>query len=160
MCRAVRYLCGGSLASPPVSDPSQAKKAKLPKTGLEHKPAQFYLASTILALEVLHSHGFVYRDLKDKNLLLDATGRARLCDFGLVHDMSTGPASGKVGCRHRGLHNPHPIPSRPVSPLQLTSQRIHACLALSGGHQGLLGARADRQAQGVQPRSAQRDCSD
>jgi serine/threonine protein kinase len=96
---ALRMLPGGDLAHYLKEAKEAAKKAKLPKDGLNAKTAQFYVASTILALEVLHSHGFVYRDLKDKNLLLDATGRARLCDFGLVHDMKTGPAKGKVGTK-------------------------------------------------------------
>lgn len=81
----------------------EAKKAGLDedkaKTGLSNTAVQFYLGSTLLGLEVLHAHGFVYRDLKDKNVLMDADGTARLCDFGLVHDLSTGPAKGKVGTK-------------------------------------------------------------
>ena len=96
---ALAMLPGGDLAHYLKIAKEAAKKKKLPKTGLEHKAAQFYLASTILGLEVLHSNGFVYRDLKDKNVLLDATGRAKLCDFGLVHDLKLGPAKGKVGTK-------------------------------------------------------------
>ena len=53
---------------------------------------------TALALEALHLAGFVYRDLKDKNILLDADGHARLCDFGLSCDLSNGPAAGRCVC--------------------------------------------------------------
>ena len=96
---ALRMLPGGDLGHYLKEAKEAAKKAKKPKTGLDAKAAQFYVASTVLAIEVLHSHGFVYRDLKDKNLLLDARGCARLCDFGLVHDMATGPAKGKIGTK-------------------------------------------------------------
>ena len=45
-------LPGGDLAHYLKEAKEAAKKAKLPKTGLTHKAAQFYLASTILGLEV------------------------------------------------------------------------------------------------------------
>ena len=67
--------------------------------GLKKAELQFYLGSTVLALQALHEAGFIYRDLKDKNLLLDGDGRARLCDFGLSHDLSSGPASGRSGTK-------------------------------------------------------------
>lgn len=40
-------------------------------------------AEVALALEHLHSLGFVYRDLKPENILLDLQGHIRLADFGL-----------------------------------------------------------------------------
>ena len=45
--------------------------------------AKFYAAQIILALEHLHSHSVIYRDLKPENVLLDEHGNALLTDFGL-----------------------------------------------------------------------------
>nr|CCA14805.1 PREDICTED: serine/threonineprotein kinase CBK1like putative [Albugo laibachii Nc14] len=45
--------------------------------------ARFYAAQLILAIEHLHRHGIVYRDLKPKNILLTGSGHLKLIDFGL-----------------------------------------------------------------------------
>lgn len=45
--------------------------------------ARFYLVEVLLALQELHSHGIIFRDLKPDNVVLDKDGHARLTDFGL-----------------------------------------------------------------------------
>ncbi|XP_066927584.1 serine/threonine-protein kinase 38-like isoform X2 [Clytia hemisphaerica] len=44
---------------------------------------QFYMAESILAINFIHSLGFIHRDIKPDNLLLDARGHIKLSDFGL-----------------------------------------------------------------------------
>ena len=47
------------------------------------KQFQFYIAETALAIEYIHKLGFIHRDIKPDNLLLDANGHIKLSDFGL-----------------------------------------------------------------------------
>jgi hypothetical protein len=55
---------------------------------------RFYAAEVTSALSYLHGKGFVYRDLKPGNILLNMDGHIQLVDFGGVHDM-TGKLNGK-----------------------------------------------------------------
>ncbi len=48
------------------------------------------------ALEEVHAHGIVHRDVKPSNVLLDAEGRARLFDLGLAH-VADAPALTRTG---------------------------------------------------------------
>uniref|UniRef100_A0A8C7NV51 Citron Rho-interacting kinase n=1 Tax=Oncorhynchus mykiss TaxID=8022 RepID=A0A8C7NV51_ONCMY len=44
--------------------------------------AQFYLAELVEAIHAVHQMGFVHRDVKPENVLIDRTGHIKLADFG------------------------------------------------------------------------------
>jgi len=50
---------------------------------LTERETQFYIAETVLALESIHKHSYIHRDIKPDNLLLDKCGHMKLADFGL-----------------------------------------------------------------------------
>ncbi|CAL4902619.1 unnamed protein product [Urochloa decumbens] len=50
---------------------------------LKEDVARFYIAETVLAIESIHKHNYIHRDIKPDNLLLDKNGHMKLSDFGL-----------------------------------------------------------------------------
>ncbi|KAK8726149.1 hypothetical protein OTU49_010393 [Cherax quadricarinatus] len=91
----MEYLIGGDL------------KSLLTIYGYFDEPmATFYAAELALALDYLHSHGIVHRDVKPDNLLLDNKGHLKLTDFGLskitLHkDISSGtPTASRSGLNY------------------------------------------------------------
>jgi len=44
---------------------------------------RFYMAECVLAIEAVHNLGFIHRDIKPDNILLDKDGHVKLSDFGL-----------------------------------------------------------------------------
>jgi serine/threonine-protein kinase len=68
----MEHVPGGSLAQ-------LASRGRLPVAEVVRVTGE-----ALAALEFLHSQGVVHRDVKPSNLLLDAEGRVRLADFGLV----------------------------------------------------------------------------
>jgi len=53
------------------------------KDTLSEEATQFYIAETAIAIDSIHKLGFIHRDIKPDNLLLDARGHVKLSDFGL-----------------------------------------------------------------------------
>merc|ERR1719510_2709313 len=53
------------------------------KDTLSEEHTNFYIAETALAIDAIHQLGFIHRDIKPDNLLLDARGHIKLSDFGL-----------------------------------------------------------------------------
>merc|ERR1719169_134078 len=49
---------------------------------LSKRQVQFFAASITLALEHLHGHNVIYRDLKPENVMLASDGHCKLTDFG------------------------------------------------------------------------------
>lgn len=76
-CHSIRsqvmeYMVGGDL-----------KSLLTVSVFFDEDAARFYCAEITLALQYLHSHGIVHRDIKPDNMLLSATGHVKLTDFGL-----------------------------------------------------------------------------
>ncbi|CAO3630653.1 unnamed protein product [Cunninghamella blakesleeana] len=44
---------------------------------------RFYIAEIVLALETIHNLGYIHRDIKPDNILIDQAGHIKLSDFGL-----------------------------------------------------------------------------
>lgn len=53
------------------------------------KWAKFYCAEVVLAVDSIHKMGFVHRDVKPDNMLLDKHGHVRLADFGTCMRMDS-----------------------------------------------------------------------
>lgn len=68
----MEYMVGGDL------------KSLLTMYGFfDESSARFYVAEVTSALQYLHEHGIVHRDIKPDNMLISASGHVKLTDFGL-----------------------------------------------------------------------------
>ncbi|KAL4483652.1 hypothetical protein ABPG72_006718 [Tetrahymena utriculariae] len=56
------------------------------KHKFDEEQCRFYASQIVLAIEHLHKHNIIYRDLKPENVILDKEGYIRISDFGLSKD--------------------------------------------------------------------------
>ncbi|OMO73730.1 hypothetical protein COLO4_26885 [Corchorus olitorius] len=59
------------------------------KDTLTEDEARFYVGQTVLAIESIHKHNYIHRDIKPDNLLLDRNGHMKLSDFGLCKPLDS-----------------------------------------------------------------------
>lgn len=69
---------------------------------------RFYTAELVCAIESVHRLGFIHRDIKPDNILIDMYGHIKLTDFGLctglrwTHDRKYYEAATDV-CKYNGV---------------------------------------------------------
>jgi len=78
----LEYMAGGTLDERPRPVPPASLASWLP--------------SIAAALDHIHAKGFVHRDVKPANILIDADGRARLSDFGIIKSVNDNFAQTKA----------------------------------------------------------------
>lgn len=99
-----------------VSLPSTCSMLQLIKYDtFSHDVTRFYIAECVSAIESIHALGFIHRDIKPDNILIDKDGHIKLSDFGLstgfhkTHDNAyyqrlLGDPKGKGGAAQAGAN--------------------------------------------------------
>ncbi|XP_038988535.1 serine/threonine-protein kinase tricornered-like [Phoenix dactylifera] len=85
---------------------------------LTEDEARFYVGQTVLAIESIHKHNYIHRDIKPDNLLLDRNGHVKLSDFGLCKplDRTSFP----------NLSDPDYMIGKNINPLLESEERLNS----------------------------------
>jgi len=79
----MEYLPGGDLMGMLIEKDTFSEEA-----------TRFYAAEAVLAIEAVHALGYIHRDIKPDNFLLDGRGHLKLTDLGLCKKVDSGVLPG------------------------------------------------------------------
>ncbi|KAG5514605.1 hypothetical protein RHGRI_035865 [Rhododendron griersonianum] len=94
------------------------------KDTLTEDEARFYIAETVLAIESIHKHNYIHRDIKPDNLLLDRYGHLRLSDFGLCKPLDCSTLEEKDFSGADSFNGTSQNGERPLAPKRTQQEQL------------------------------------
>ncbi|VVA16097.1 PREDICTED: serine/threonine-kinase [Prunus dulcis] len=94
------------------------------KDTLTEDEARFYVGETVLAIESIHKHNYIHRDIKPDNLLLDRNGHMKLSDFGLCKPLDCSNLQEKDFSMGKNLSGALQSDGRPAAPKRTQQEQL------------------------------------
>ncbi|GMY27119.1 serine/threonine-protein kinase tricorner [Fagus crenata] len=94
------------------------------KDTLTEDEARFYVGETVLAIESIHKHNYIHRDIKPDNLLLDRNGHMKLSDFGLCKPLDCSNLQEKDFSLGNNLSGALQSDGRPLVPKRTQQEQL------------------------------------
>ncbi|KAD6453293.1 hypothetical protein R6Q59_015193 [Mikania micrantha] len=94
------------------------------KDTLTEDEARFYVGETVLAIESIHKHNYIHRDIKPDNLLLDKFGHMKLSDFGLCKPLDCTNLQEKDFTAAKNLSGALQSDGRPAIPKRTQQEQL------------------------------------
>ncbi|MFS7924628.1 putative protein kinase AGC-NDR family [Helianthus anomalus] len=94
------------------------------KDTLTEDEARFYVGETVLAIESIHKHNYIHRDIKPDNLLLDKFGHMKLSDFGLCKPLDCTNLQEKDFTAAKNLSGALQSDGRPAVPRRTQQEQL------------------------------------
>ncbi|KAA8548824.1 hypothetical protein F0562_000508 [Nyssa sinensis] len=94
------------------------------KDTLTEDEARFYVGETVLAIESIHKHNYIHRDIKPDNLLLDRYGHMKLSDFGLCKPLDCSNLHEKDFSVRNSLSGALQSDGRPAAPKRTQQEQL------------------------------------